>query len=156
MKLVTYEVNGAMRIGAEVDGRIIHLNSFLASDEKLPENMVSFLSLGEAGMESARKSIENYQLKNDTSLGIPTGQANLQSPILNPSKIMMGGRNYLKHLDELRKEGASRQEKIVVKNGFGVWRIGLGPRRFRPTAQLENRSRCFAKRIGSRIEYDSV
>jgi 2-keto-4-pentenoate hydratase/2-oxohepta-3-ene-1,7-dioic acid hydratase in catechol pathway len=27
---------------------------------------------------------------------------------------MMGGRNYLRHLDELRKEGATRQEKIVT------------------------------------------
>ena len=114
MKLVTYELNGAMRIGAEVGGQIIHLNSFLGANEQLPENMVSFLSLGSPAMQSAQKSIANYQAKNDPSLGIPTAQANLQSPVLNPSKIMMGGRNYLKHLDELRKEGASRQEKIVT------------------------------------------
>lgn len=114
MKLVTYELNSAILIGAEVNGRIIHLNSFLAPTEQLPENMVSFLSLGQPAMDLAKKSIETYQSKNDASLGIPTAQANLHSPILNPSKIMMGGRNYLRHLDELRKEGASRQEKIVT------------------------------------------
>ena len=114
MKLVTYQANGAMLIGAEHDGRIIHLNSFLSKEEQLPENMVSFLTQGQPAMLLAKKAIENYIQKKDASLGIPTAQADLQSPILNPSKIMMGGRNYLRHLDELRKEGASRQEKIVT------------------------------------------
>ena len=76
--------------------------------------MVSFLTQGQPAMLLAKKAIENYIQKNDISLAIPTTQADLQSPVLNPSKIMMGGRNYLRHLDELRKEGASRQEKIVT------------------------------------------
>ena len=76
--------------------------------------MVSFLTQGQPAMLLAKKAIENYIKKNDISLAIPTAQADLHSPVLNPSKIMMGGRNYLRHLDELRKEGASRQEKIVT------------------------------------------
>ena len=114
MKLVTFEANGILQIGAEVNDRIIHLNQFLSKDEQLPENMVSFLALGDGAMQLAKKAIDNYILKNDNSLATPTSQTNLQSPVLNPSKIMMGGRNYLRHLDELRKEGASRQEKIVT------------------------------------------
>lgn len=114
MKLVTFEANGILQIGAEVNDRIIHLNQFLSKDEQLPENMVSFLALGDGAMQLAKKAIDNYSLKNDNSLATPTSQTNLQSPVLNPSKIMMGGRNYLRHLDELRKEGASRQEKIVT------------------------------------------
>ena len=114
MKLVTFEANGILQIGAEVNDRIIHLNQFLSKDEQLPENMVSFLALGDGAMQLAKKAIDNYSHKNDSSLGTPTSQTNLQSPVLNPSKIMMGGRNYLRHLDELRKEGASRQEKIVT------------------------------------------
>jgi acylpyruvate hydrolase len=103
-----------MLIGAEIEGRILHLNSFLSKDEQLPENMVSFLTQGQSAMILAKKAIENYIKKNDISLAIPSAQVDLQSPVLNPSKIMMGGRNYLRHLDELRKEGASRQEKIVT------------------------------------------
>ena len=114
MKLVTFEANGILQIGAEVNDRVIHLNQFLSKDEQLPENMVSFLALGDGAMQLAKKAIDNYSHKNDSSLGTPTSQTNLQSPVLNPSKIMMGGRNYLRHLDELRKEGASRQEKIVT------------------------------------------
>jgi 2-keto-4-pentenoate hydratase/2-oxohepta-3-ene-1,7-dioic acid hydratase in catechol pathway len=114
LKLVTFEANGILQIGAEVNDRIIHLNQFLSKDEQLPENMVSFLALGDGAMQLAKKAIDNYSHKNDSSLGTPTSQTNLQSPVLNPSKIMMGGRNYLRHLDELRKEGASRQEKIVT------------------------------------------
>lgn len=114
MKLVTYQVSGTMLIGAEIEGRILHLNSFLSKDEQLPENMVSFLTQGQSAMILAKKAIENYIKKNDISLAIPSAQVDLQSPVLNPSKIMMGGRNYLRHLDELRKEGASRQEKIVT------------------------------------------
>jgi len=111
---VTYQVSGTMLIGAEIEGRILHLNSFLSKDEQLPENMVSFLTQGQSAMILAKKAIENYIKKNDISLAIPNTQVDLQSPVLNPSKIMMGGRNYLRHLDELRKEGASRQEKIVT------------------------------------------
>jgi 2-keto-4-pentenoate hydratase/2-oxohepta-3-ene-1,7-dioic acid hydratase in catechol pathway len=114
LKLVTFEANGILQIGAEVNDRVIHLNQFLSKDEQLPENMVSFLALGDGAMQLAKKAIDNYSHKNDSSLGTPTSQTNLQSPVLNPSKIMMGGRNYLRHLDELRKEGASRQEKIVT------------------------------------------
>jgi len=114
LKLVTYQVSGTMLIGAEIEGRILHLNSFLSKDEQLPENMVSFLTQGQSAMILAKKAIENYIKKNDISLAIPSAQVDLQSPVLNPSKIMMGGRNYLRHLDELRKEGASRQEKIVT------------------------------------------
>ena len=111
---MTYQVSGTMLIGAEIEGRILHLNSFLSKDEQLPENMVSFLTQGQSAMILAKKAIENYIKKNDISLAIPSAQVDLQSPVLNPSKIMMGGRNYLRHLDELRKEGASRQEKIVT------------------------------------------
>src|SRR5262245_34765515 len=35
-------------------------------------------------------------------------------PFLAPARSLMGGRNYLRHLDELRKEGSTRGEKIVT------------------------------------------
>ena len=114
MKLVTYQENNSMKIGASVDGRIIHLNSFLSASEQLPENMVNIMAMGDIALHIAKQAISSYLSKNNTSLGTIEELVDLQSPILNPSKIMMGGRNYLRHLDELRKEGATRQEKIVT------------------------------------------
>ncbi len=114
MKLVTYQENNSMKIGASVDGRIIHLNSFLSASEQLPENMVNIMAMGDIALHLAKQAISSYLSKNNTSLGTIEELVDLQSPILNPSKIMMGGRNYLRHLDELRKEGATRQEKIVT------------------------------------------
>jgi len=103
-----------MKIGASVDGRIIHLNSFLSASEQLPENMVNIMAMGDIALHLAKQAISSYLSKNNTSLGTIEELVDLQSPILNPSKIMMGGRNYLRHLEELRKEGATRQEKIVT------------------------------------------
>ncbi len=114
MKLVTYQENNSMKIGASVDGRIIHLNSFLTASEQLPENMVNIMAMGDVALQLAKQAISSYLSKNNSSLGTIEELVDLQSPILNPSKIMMGGRNYLRHLDELRKEGATRQEKIVT------------------------------------------
>ena len=114
MKLVTYQENNSMKIGASVDGRIIHLNSFLPTSDQLPENMVNIMAMGDAALHLAKDAISSYLSKNNTNLGTIEELVDLQSPILNPSKIMMGGRNYLRHLDELRKEGATRQEKIVT------------------------------------------
>ena len=114
MKLVTYQENNSMKIGASVDGRIIHLNSFLSASEQLPENMVNIMAMGDVALQLAKQAISSYLSKNNTDLGTIEELVDLQSPILNPSKIMMGGRNYLRHLDELRKEGATRQEKIVT------------------------------------------
>jgi acylpyruvate hydrolase len=114
LKLVTYQENNSMKIGASVDGRIIHLNSFLSASEQLPENMVNIMAMGDVALQLAKQAISSYLSKNNSSLGTIEELVDLQSPILNPSKIMMGGRNYLRHLDELRKEGATRQEKIVT------------------------------------------
>ena len=93
-----------MKIGASVDGRIIHLNSFLSASEQLPENMVNIMAMGDVALQLAKQAISSYLSKNNSSLGTIEELVDLQSPILNPSKIMMGGRNYLRHLDELRKE----------------------------------------------------
>ncbi len=53
MKLVTYQENNSMKIGASVDGRIIHLNSFLPTSDQLPENMVNIMAMGDAALHLA-------------------------------------------------------------------------------------------------------
>lgn len=114
MKLVTYKVEGVDRLGAVVNDLVIHLNGFLSPSEQLPENMVSLLAGGDAAMALARLAVSRFQAQGTTQGGVPWTTVNLQSPVTNPGKIMMGGRNYLRHLDELREEGKTRQEKIVT------------------------------------------
>ena len=114
MKLVTYKVDGVDRLGAVVNDLVIHLNTFLSATEQVPENMVSLLAGGDAAMDRARLAVQRFQAQGNTQGGVLWTTVNLQSPVTNPGKIMMGGRNYLRHLDELREEGKARQEKIVT------------------------------------------
>lgn len=114
MKLVSYKLNEDVCIGAVVDDQVVHLNALLPLGQKLPEDMVAFLELGEPAMETARSAIARFKASGPASAAIPFKSCDLLSPVPRPGKIMMGGRNYLRHLDELRKEGASRGEKIIT------------------------------------------
>lgn len=115
MKLVSYLLDGAVRIGAVVDDKVVNLNALLPESEQLPSDMVAFLTEGEGAMARARKAIERFASGADAAAAaIPLASADLQAPVMRPGKIMMGGRNYLRHLDELRKEGESRKENIIT------------------------------------------
>jgi acylpyruvate hydrolase len=114
VKLVTFKVDGLERIGAVVNSQVIRLNDFLPSQEQLPENMVSFLVAGEPAMALARSAVAHFEAQGSNAGSMPLASADLQAPVTNPGKIMMGGRNYLRHLDELREEGRARSEKIVT------------------------------------------
>jgi len=113
MKLVSYRDVGGIRIGAVVGEKIVHINSMLPTPDRIPEDMVAFLAAGEPAMERARRAVESFERSGGGS-AIALKDADLQSPVPRPGKILMGGRNYLRHLDELRKEGASRGEKIIT------------------------------------------
>ena len=116
MKLVTFRGKaGTNEIGAVVGEQVISLNACLADGPPLPTDMVEFLAQGAPAMARAREAIERYSSQgHGDEVAVPLAQANLMAPVPRPGKIMMGGRNYLKHLDELRKEGASREEKIIT------------------------------------------
>jgi acylpyruvate hydrolase len=113
MKLVSYKLNGSVRIGAVVNEQVVDLNAMLAANEQLPSDMVAFLSQGEVAMARARKAIDHFA-SGGMAAATPLQAADLQAPVMKPGKIMMGGRNYLRHLDELRKEGESRKENIIT------------------------------------------
>jgi 2-keto-4-pentenoate hydratase/2-oxohepta-3-ene-1,7-dioic acid hydratase in catechol pathway len=114
MKLVSYRHNGAVRIGAVVDDQIVHLNGLLPAAEAIPDDMVEFLERGDGAMDAARRAVARYEAERPASIATPLASCDLLSPVPRPGKILMGGRNYLRHLDELRKEGASRGEKIIT------------------------------------------
>jgi len=114
MKLVSYRLDGAVRIGAVVGDEVVHLNALLPTGDRIPDDMVEFLTAGEPAMAAARRAVERFQKEKPASAAVPFATCDLLSPVPRPGKILMGGRNYLRHLDELRKEGSSRGEKIIT------------------------------------------
>jgi 2-keto-4-pentenoate hydratase/2-oxohepta-3-ene-1,7-dioic acid hydratase in catechol pathway len=114
MKLVSYRHNGAVRIGAVAGDQVVHLNGVLPAAEAIPDDMVEFLERGDAAMDAARRAVARYQAERPAFAATPFASCDLLSPVPRPGKILMGGRNYLRHLDELRKEGAPRGEKIIT------------------------------------------
>ena len=114
MKLVSYELDGSVRIGAVVGEQVAHLNALLSAGEKTPDDMVEFLKAGEPAMAAARRAVDRFNKEKPASAATPLAGCDLLSPVPKPGKILMGGRNYLRHLDELRKEGSSRGEKIIT------------------------------------------
>ncbi|HEY9281046.1 MAG TPA: fumarylacetoacetate hydrolase family protein [Eoetvoesiella sp.] len=114
MKLASYKLAGAVRLGAVVGQKLIGLNDYLSAAEQLPDDMVRFLKGGEASMRCARAAVDRYVEAGGVGPATDLADADLQAPVPKPGKIMMGGRNYLRHLDELREEGKARAEKIVT------------------------------------------
>ena len=114
MKLVSIKVDDDVRIGAVVDDSVIVINDLVLPDEQVPDDMAAFLAAGDVAMHTARKVVGAFQRGERRSRAIALAAADLQAPVPRPGKILMGGRNYLRHLDELRKEGRSRGEKIVT------------------------------------------
>jgi 2-keto-4-pentenoate hydratase/2-oxohepta-3-ene-1,7-dioic acid hydratase in catechol pathway len=114
MKLVSYRHNGAVRIGAAVGDQVVHLNGLLPAAEAIPDDMVEFLRRGDGAMAAARRAVGRYEGERPATMATPLASCDLLSPVPRPGKILMGGRNYLRHLDELRKEGAPRGEKIIT------------------------------------------
>src|SRR5438105_2813874 len=114
MKLVSYRCDGGVRIGAVVGDAVVHLNAMLSGGEQIPDDMVEFLEHGDAAMEDAWRAVGRYLRDRPAAAAMPLDLCDLLSPVPRPGKILMGGRNYLRHLDELRKEGAGRGEKIIT------------------------------------------
>ena len=114
MRLVSYRHSGTVRIGAVVDEQVVHLNALLPAGAQIPDDMVEFLKQGELAMEAARGALARFDKEKPASAATALASCDLMSPVPRPGKILMGGRNYLRHLVELRKEGAGRGEKIIT------------------------------------------
>ncbi len=87
MKLVTYEVEGAARVGALVDGGVVDLGA-------VAPDMLSLIERGEAGLAEARISVEQ-------GTPVPMERVRLLAPIPRPRKnIVCLGMNYAAHAYE--------------------------------------------------------
>lgn len=124
MRLVTFELQGRNRLGAEQDGHVIDLNRGYAllvasrgvadfqgqADRELPADMRGFLDLWDQSVSRAKEVLTFAQ--GIRAGGGPMVQAILQplpavrlrAPILNPRKIICLGLNYRDHAQESKAD----------------------------------------------------
>jgi 2-keto-4-pentenoate hydratase/2-oxohepta-3-ene-1,7-dioic acid hydratase in catechol pathway len=125
MKLVRYDRNGALRLGA-LDGE--HVVDLLeASPVGTPpallaalSDMVKLVAAGEAGLHAAHAALEHARR---TGAGrSPAGKAKLAAPIL-PTLLLCSGENYWDHRDE-KPQVTRKDPEFFTKTALGV--IGPG------------------------------
>jgi len=93
VKLVTYISNNrGPRLGAVTASDVVDLAD--ASDDALPDNMLEFLQAGESAMDLARETISS------ATATLALDGLKLDSPVLNPSKVVAIGLNYMDHIRE--------------------------------------------------------
>jgi len=114
MKLVSFRSGDRVRIGAVVGDVVVAVNDILPAGKAVPDDMTAFLMAGDEAMASVNAAVVKFERGETKAKTIALADADLQAPVPRPGKILMRGRNYLRHLDELRKEGASRGEKIIT------------------------------------------
>jgi 2-keto-4-pentenoate hydratase/2-oxohepta-3-ene-1,7-dioic acid hydratase in catechol pathway len=95
MKLLTYKPAGAgPQLGLLSGDGVIHLAE--ASHGRLPNDMRAFLEMGEPALEAARA----IAAAAPTTALVPLGDVKVMAPILNPSKVIAIGLNYMDHVRE--------------------------------------------------------
>ena len=97
MKLVTYQANGQLRLGALApagnDRQIVDLNR---ADGRLPDNMLAFLEAGQAALDAARQALAAPP----PAALVERSAVTLKAPIPRPGKIVCLGLNYRDHAAE--------------------------------------------------------
>ncbi len=93
MKLITFSTENTPRIGALTADETHIVDLHAASNGNLPADMLSFLQMGDAAMDAARKIAVNPS----ADATIPFNEKLLRAPIDNPQKIIAIGRNYAAH-----------------------------------------------------------
>lgn len=102
MKLVTYQLDRKISIGAVQDGSIIDLSS-------IEPDMLSFIAMGEAALERAQ------QLIRSAPPAIPLDSVQVLAPIPNPRRnIMCLGQNYAEHARERARSAG--KEYVPLKH----------------------------------------
>src|SRR5436189_6469923 len=61
MRLVSFKDSSGVRIGAVVDGKVVHLNVLLSAAERVPDDMTAFLTAGERALAAARKAVDAFK-----------------------------------------------------------------------------------------------
>lgn len=124
MRLVTFDVQGRTRIGAEQDGGVVDLNRGHAlllatrgvmgfqeqADREVPADMLGFLEQWDQSLPTAKEvlAFAREAQKGGGALAQamwhPMQAVRLRAPILNPRKIICLGLNYSDHAKETKQE----------------------------------------------------
>lgn len=94
MRLISFQTDGAPKLGAIVDGRAIDL---CAVDSTLPATMIDLLAAGDAGMTQASSAIAKAD---PAAHGQALDDVTLLPPVVRPGKVIALGRNYAAHAKE--------------------------------------------------------
>ena len=104
MRLVTFSRDGAVRIGALDQDRIVDFSAL-----PVPQDMLGFIAAGESALATAREALmQNGQ-------AVPISQVKLLAPIPRPNRnIICVGKNYREHAAEFQRSGfdASASEDV--------------------------------------------
>ncbi|WP_149535965.1 fumarylacetoacetate hydrolase family protein [Siccirubricoccus phaeus] len=108
MKLVTFEADGATRIGAVLGEAVVALQPALEAacaaageaPQRLPEDMRGLLAAGEAALVTAARAVAFAARPESVALRRPLSTVKLCAP-LQPGKILGVGRNYADHAKEV-------------------------------------------------------
>lgn len=123
MRLVRYERNGALRLGALDGDAVVDLLDAAptGTDAKLLaafSDMTRLIAAGDAGLAAVRAAVKSAAAAART----PLAKAKLRAP-LQPSLILCSGENYWDHREE--KPAVTRKDpEFFLKTGLGV--IGPG------------------------------
>ena len=148
MQLVTFVANGERRVGVHVDGSIIDARAALAArfadggegrpDELaaalVPADMVAFIERGEPALAQVRSAVDYALARKDESpqpyerrLTYSFNDVGVHAPIINPSKVVAIGLNYLDHAKE-SGDGTAQKADLLYEVHDGHRRTGRGGR----------------------------
>ena len=96
MKLVRFEQNGSVSIGALADENTVVSLAALTTENGTGASMSAFLALGAAGMKAAHTLLTDAP----AAARLPLSAVTLLAPVGDPPKIMCIGQNYRDHCEE--------------------------------------------------------
>ena len=134
MRLVTFEVNGAQRLGAVVGDRVIDLQAAGAAlgaqghglgEAAIPADMLRLLQLGGEGMDAVRALLDAVGdgAAGEGRYAYSASAVRLRAPLPVPTKILCIGQNYRDHVLE---QNVPMPEKPIIFAKFTTAVIGPG------------------------------
>jgi 2-keto-4-pentenoate hydratase/2-oxohepta-3-ene-1,7-dioic acid hydratase in catechol pathway len=117
MKLITFTLAGATRIGCVAGDQII---DFATAAPELPREMIALLEAGPDALAASRRA------EHSTVARVPLAQARLEAPILRPPKFLAIGLNYADHIAEARPAGYQATDAPIFFNKQSTCVIGPG------------------------------
>lgn len=114
MRLYTFEVGGRQRLGAEVDGQLVDVQTAYAHAiadrpevaDQSPDvlsDMLTLIRAGAAGLAAAQQAVafaRGIPATGDQPLAYAFNEVRLRAPLPRPGKILCSGVNYVGHKAE--------------------------------------------------------